>query len=317
MFAISTLRWPLASAAAAFLSAAALAQQPHPQKFEAISIRLCHANPGRGRSDTKQGGRLAFSGGLEAEASPGRLNTGCAVLAQPFPMAGLIQRAYGRLGLGRPVPLGAALPVVGGPSWTSSDAYIINATAPGGSVENMEGPMLQAALEERFKLKLHRETRQVPVYALTRAKSGFKLRAVVAGSCTPPDFSTYPMPALPAGQHYCNNTGVGGRKGPNTVLNQDESSVDNLAKLLTLILDRPVIDKTGLAGIYNFHLEFAIDQTTPGVLSSPDFPAPPSDASPAASIFTVVQEQLGLKLEPTKGPRDVLVIDHIERPTEN
>ena len=125
------------------------------------------------------------------------------------------------------------------------------------------------------------------------------------------------MPALPAGTHYCNNTGVGARKGPNTVLNQDESTVDNIAKLLTLILDRPVIDKTGLTGKYNFHLEFAIDQTTPGVLNNPGSPAPPSDDPPAPSIFSVVQGQLGLKLAPAKGPRDLLVIDYIERPSEN
>lgn len=303
----------LTAAVAAF---ALFAQQP-PQKFEAASIRLCSPNTGRGGAGTKAGGDDRFSGGLEAVASPGRLNTGCAILAQPFPMAGLIQRAYGRLGLGRPVALGSALPIEGGPSWLSSDAYIINATAPGASVEAMEGPMLQALFEERFKLKVHRETKQVPVYALTLpAKGGFKLQPVPEGSCTPPDFSTYPMPALPAGKHYCNNTGVGGRKGPNTVLNQDETTVADVAKLLTLILDRPVIDKTGLAGRYNFHLEFAIDQTTPGVPAGPGF-GPPSDDSPAASIFTVVQEQLGLKLEPAKGPRDVLVIDHIERPSQD
>jgi uncharacterized protein (TIGR03435 family) len=303
---------------AAFVSFAVFAQQPPSQKFEVASIRLCAPNAGRGQADKKQGDRSRFTGGLEAVASPGRLNTGCAVLAQPFPLAGLIQRAYGRLGLGRPVPLGSALPVEGGPSWISSDAYLIDAIAPGASLEAMEGPMLQALLEERFKLKLHREARQVPVYALTLpAKGGFKLQAVATGSCTPPDFSTYPMPALPAGKHYCNNTGVGGRKGPNTVLNQDESTVDNVAKLLTLILDRPVIDKTGLTGKYNFHLEFVIDQTTSSLLNNPGFPDLPSDDPPAASIFTVVQEQLGLKLEPARGPRNLLVVDHIERPSEN
>jgi uncharacterized protein (TIGR03435 family) len=155
-----------------------------------------------------------------------------------------------------------------GPSWIYSDAYIIEATAPQASIETMEGAMLRALLAQRFKLKIHRETKQVPIYGLTVVKGGFKLPAAMRGSCTPPAFSTYPITALPAGKHYCNNTGVGGRKGPNTVLNQDEATVDDIAKLLTLILDRPVFDKTGLTGQYNFHLEFAIDQATPGVLAS-------------------------------------------------
>ena len=289
---------------------------PETRPFEVASVRVCTANSGGRRGDTKQAEGNGFSGGLDASDSPGRLNTGCAVLALHFPMAGLIQRAYGGLGLGRPVALGSALPVEGGPSWIYSEGYIIQATAPQASIEAMEGPMLRTLLEDRFRLKLHRETKQVPVYALTIGKGGFKLPKATPGSCTPPDFSTYPMPALPAGKHYCNNTGVGGRKGPNTVLNQDEATVDDIAKLLTLILDRPVVDKTGLTGQYNFHLEFAVDQTTPGVLNAPSF-GPVSDAAPAASIFTVVQEQLGLKLEPARGARDVLVIDHVERPSEN
>jgi uncharacterized protein (TIGR03435 family) len=243
------------------------------------------------------------------------LNTGCAALAGSYPTAGLIQRAYGRLGLGHVPSLGSALPISGGPAWIYSDYYVINAQAAGNaSKETMEGPMLQALLEDRFKLQVHRENREVPVYELTVAKGGPKLQQVANGSCTPPDYSTYPMPPLPPGKKYCNNTGVGGRKGPNTVLNQDEATIYYFCKLLSLVLDRPIVDKTGLAGKYNFHLEFAIDQSTPGVLDGFGLP---SDAAPAPSIFTVVQQQLGLKLEATKGPREFLAIDHVERPSEN
>lgn len=85
-------------------------------------------------------------------------------------------------------------------------------------------------------------------------------------------------------------------------------------------LDRPVIDKTGIDGIFDFHLEFAPDQNTPGFLLQLRRPVQngvPSDEPVGPSIFTALQEQLGLKLDPTKGPGDFLVIDHVEKPSEN
>jgi bla regulator protein BlaR1 len=278
--------------------------QPGP-KFEVASIRSCGAGGGNSKEGPPGGSPIV---------SPGRLNTGCAALAGSYPLAGLIQRAYGRLGLGHPVPLGSALPISGGPSWIYSARYVINAKAPDNASEGtMVGPMLQALLEDRFRLKVHRETREVPVYALTVAKGGSKLQQVAEGSCVHPDYSIRPIPPLPPGKTYCNDA-VGGRKGPNTTLNEDEATLLEFSKLLGLVLDRPIVDKTGLLGKYNFHLEFLVDQTTPGALSG--F-GPPSDGPPAASIFTVVQEQLGLKLEPAKGAREFLLIDHVERPSEN
>jgi uncharacterized protein (TIGR03435 family) len=271
-------------------------------RFEVASIKPCG---GGGRGDT----RMGPAGGFPT-VSPGRLNTACALLAAPYPMAGLIQRAYGRLGMGVPLALGSALPVLGGPKWIYSDSYVVNAKAPDQTSEKtMEGPMLQALLEDRFKLKIHRETRQVPVYALTVAKGGPRLKAADK-SCIP--VSTRPVPPLPPGKRYCDDY-VGARKGPNTTLKADASTLDYVCKLLGLMLDRPVIDKTGIPGKFSVYLEFAVDQATPGAL---EFKAPPSDEPPGPSIFTVVQ-QLGLKLEPAKGPREFLVIDHAERPSEN
>ena len=280
------------------------------QKFEVASIRPC-GDAGKGRGDTKMG-----PAGGSPVVSPGRLNTGCALLAANYPMSGLIQLAYGRLKLGfPPPPLGSTLPVSGGPPWIYSESYVINAqTAVKAGAEAMEGPMLQALLEDRFRLKVHRETRQVPVYALMLAKGGAKLEQVAQGSCVPPDNSTWPMPALPTGKHYCVSRGAGGRKGPNTMIHEDEATVDYICKMLQLVMGRPVVDKTGLTGLYKFDLEFAIDQSTPGVMGAEY--AQPSDDPPAPSIFTVMQ-RLGLKLEATKGPRDFLVIDHVERPTAN
>jgi uncharacterized protein (TIGR03435 family) len=93
------------------------------------------------------------------------------------------------------------------------------------------------------------------------------------------------MPPLPPGKRHCINAGVGARKGPNAVLNQEDATVDYVCKLLGIVLDRPIVDRTGLQGKYRFHLEFAIDQSSPGV--GPAGFGPPSDDPPAPSIFHV------------------------------
>jgi bla regulator protein blaR1 len=289
------------------LTAPALRAQPsvRPQ-FEVASIKPCERDGGRNMKMGPPGGSPVVS--------PGRLNTGCAALAGAYPTSGLIQRAYGGLKLGGPPPLGSALPVSGGPAWIYSDYYRINAEAADRAGEKtMEGPMLQALLEDRFKLRVHRETREVPVYALTVARGGPKLKAGDE-TCIQPDYSTYPMPALPPGKTYCEPSGVGWRNGENLKLNAEPETVDYFCKLLGLVLDRPTVDRTGLPGKYAFHLKFAIDQSMHEI---PEGFGPHSDEPPAPSIFTAVQEQLGLKLEPSKGPREFLVIDHVERPSEN
>jgi uncharacterized protein (TIGR03435 family) len=90
------------------------------------------------------------------------------------------------------------------------------------------------------------------------------------------------------------------------------NSLENFARMLGSVLDRQVIDRTGVQGLFNFHLEFAPDQSTPR------FPMPRAeDPAGGASIFTAIQEQLGLKLEASSGPGETLVIDHVERPTAN
>jgi uncharacterized protein (TIGR03435 family) len=201
------------------------------------------------------------------------------------------------------------IPIEGGPAWINSDSYLINAKAEGTpNPEMMMGPMMQVLLEDRFKLKIRRETREVPVYALTVAKAGPKLQRV-KGSCAP--FSA-PRPLKPD-QADCGPQGVG-RKGPNMTWGFI-GDADEFSKILFSWTDRPVVNKTGITGLSNFHLEFAPDETTRG------FGVPggtlPDDPSGGTSIFTAVQEQLGLKLEPTRGPGERLVIDHLERPSQN
>jgi bla regulator protein blaR1 len=206
--------------------------------------------------------------------------------------------------------------VSGGPAWIHSDLYQIDAKAEGPASEGMmSGPMMQALLEDRFKLKIRRESREVPVYALTVARSGPKLQPFHEGSCTPVDFAKG-LPPSP-GQKSCSAVIAGG--GPNLTLKAQAASLDYFSKLLSLAVDRPVIDKTGITGLFDFHLVFAKDEVTPRFLPGGDMAGPrtePSDDPAGPTIFTAIQ-QFGLKLEPAKGPLDFLVIDRVDRPTEN
>lgn len=204
-----------------------------------------------------------------------------------------------------------------GAPWIVSDHYDIEATAEGNtSVNQMGGAMLQALLEDRFKLKLHRETRQLPVYELTVLKGGVKLQPTKAGSCTPfspnspPASATVPgTPRLP----FCGYP-RSGADGLNWTLEGEGISIEALAGSLSrLELRRSVIDKTGLTGSYDVHLKWTLDPLAPAASDSPGVPPAPD----GPSIFTSLREQLGLRLESAKGPVEVLVIDHVEKPSEN
>jgi uncharacterized protein (TIGR03435 family) len=288
-------------------------------KFEVASVK-----PGCGGSappDTKSvsGGGRQTKGGV-AVTSPGRLNE-CRSLAD------LIHMAYVMYADAQFHPVwgpqfAAGPPLEGGPAWVRTDQYQIIAK-PGGvaSREMMSGPMLQALLEDRFRLKIRRENRDIPVYALTVAKGGPKLQASPEGSCVPLPARQPGDPAvtLPPGQKFC-KVMMGARKGPNTIMDAQATTLDEFSKLLVHLIDRPVIDKTGITGRFDIHLEFAIDESTPRFLPGGDLanvPAAPSDDPVGPAVFAAIQQQLGLKLEPTKGPGEFLVIDRVERPSAN
>lgn len=259
--------------------------------FEVASVRLNTTGCANGR------------GGGGAPPS-GRISVTCIALKD------LIQAAYGTFANGPNMNPGT-LQVLGAPGWVDSDSYDIQAKPAGNAtIDQMYGPMLQVLLEDRFKLKIHRATREIPVYTLTVARGGSKLRASKEGSCTVFDPSHPPAQPEP-GQPPPNLCGRGsiGRNGAGTTFDGFGMSIAVFAgaTLARLGLDRPVIDQTGLQGIFDLHLEF----DSPNAL--PDGAAP--DVSP--SIFTAVQEQLGLKLSPDKGPVEVLVVDHVERPSGN
>jgi uncharacterized protein (TIGR03435 family) len=185
-------------------------------------------------------------------------------------------------------------PINGGPSWIHSAFYEINARAEGNpGVAMMRGPMMRALLEKYFRLRIHRQTTEGPVYFLSVARGGPKLNAFTEGSCTP--YSSPPPPLQP-GQEYCRSLI---RLSPPSVELQG-ATLDEFSKLLLPVLDRPVINKTGITGQFDIHVEFSRKGT---------------DADPTG--LAALQQQLGLRLELAKGPVEMFVIDHIEKPAEN
>ena len=188
--------------------------------------------------------------------------------------------------------------MLGGPGWLNSAKFDIEAKADESVDAEMQKldsdagrlqkqKMLQALLAERFALKTHVETRELPIYALVVAKNGPKLEKSKA-----------------------NGTSINWRTGQITVQGSD-STVGLLAEQLTKVLDRVVVDKTGIQGRFAISLNW-----TPDDGAAANSSGSLADAS-GPSVFTAIQEQLGLKLVSQKGPVQVLVIDHVEMPTEN
>lgn len=179
----------------------------------------------------------------------------------------------------------------------------------------MMGPMMQALLEDRFQLKIHRQTGEGPVYFLSVARGGQKLHSFIEGSCVP--YSTSPSPILQPDQEYCES--MISARSPASLEDQGVT-LDDFSRQLLAVLDRPVINQTGISGRFDIHIEFSREGTKMGAipLTQPiDGQPTASDAAAFPSIFTALQEQLGLKLELGKGSIQVLVIDHVEKPSEN
>ena len=174
---------------------------------------------------------------------------------------------------------------IAGPGWLDSQRFDILAKIPADVPKDRIPDMLQSLLADRFRLQLHRETRELPVYSLSLAKSGPKL------------------PKADSSGGLSINDGRGRSRVTGRV------TLAWFADFLSQRLDRPVQDQTGLEGVYTVNLEWVRDSAD---VNSPA----PSDAG--ASLFTALQEQLGLRLVAAKGPVEVLVVDRLEKtPTEN
>jgi uncharacterized protein (TIGR03435 family) len=207
-----------------------------------------------------------------------------------------------------------AFQIVGAPAWLQSERYEIEAKAEGNPPNTQLMLMLQSLLEDRFQLKTHRETRDLPGYALTLVKGG-KLTPPKEGSCQAFDPQTPPPPPGQAGFAPCGF--VRTAMGPAGLLMQGgKVGMKELARVLSMSLGRPVSDQTGFTGVFDLNLEFAPDASLAGLPRPTGASEPPPDNG-RATIFSALQEQLGLKLEAAKSPVDVLVIDHVERPSAN
>jgi len=178
--------------------------------------------------------------------------------------------------------------IVGAPEWTRTEHFDIDGVPDVDGQPNMKQyqGLVQKVLAQRFGMKSHQERREMPVFALEVAKDGPKMPPSKADPNGLPD-----------------NEGMGGNG--RQIRKYTNVSMSDLAIMLQFNLDRPVVDQTGVKGRYDFKMQWTVDE---GQSTDPD--APPG-------LFTAIQEQIGLKLEPAKAPVDVLVIDQVEKPGAN
>jgi len=269
----------------------AFAQQSSLLEFEVVSVKR------------SVGGQVRLGGN-----SPGTF------IANNFSAAGLIMEAYGV----------RSFQISGGPRWLADDKFDIQAkyavdSEKGQSIEQQRKDMdvrLERLLGDRFQLRVHAETKTLPIYILTVAEGGVKVHETNCSAFDPngklPQASVGERPVTACGSRY-------GNKGINRTLDWAGTTMADFARwALPNIVGRPVIDKTELTGQFDLHLEWTPDQATSGITGgNSETPREPADDTGSLSIFTAVQEQMGLRLKSGRGPVEVIVVDHIERPSDN
>jgi uncharacterized protein (TIGR03435 family) len=210
--------------------------------------------------------------------------------------------------------------IEGGPKWLTTDRYEIDAKADGAVNRNQLFLMLQSLLEQRFQLKTRRAMRDLPVFTLVPSGTGLKLAAPTEGGCTESaaeaalEFADGRMAVpgeLPPAKVRCGTANVAlGRRSAQ--IRGGRIVMPELARILSLVLGRTVRDGTGFTASFDVQLDFVPDDTTPAVP-----PPPPGSGISGATLAQAVQQQLGLRLQSTRGPVDVIVIDDAERPSPN
>ena len=269
-------------------------------KFEVASVKRCAdggveiamAAPG-------SGGRIGGGGGGVFTGDPGWYRVQCR------PLLLLIETAYLRVPNGEAQPVSSGIgnpPVQGGPGWLS-ERYSIDARPETPQTRSMmAGPMMQDLLEDRFKLKVHRETKDVAAFALAAAKGGVKLRttkgctAATPGGPPPPFVNGQPPPC-------------GSESFTDEGMDLWGCTVAELCRHLRGKLHQDVLDKTGIAGAFDIHLAGFGPPPPPGAAQDPGLDA--------MGVVTNALQMLGMRLEATKSAATVLVVDHVERPADN
>lgn len=283
---------------------------PPALKFEVVSIKPCKTAP---------------AGVGSINHTPGSLRIDCTSVEF------LIRAAYNMYPDGKAwaVQNGAFLhpmttrqmhePIKGCVGWIKSELFTIDAKANRATnIEMMRGPLMQAVLKDRFKLAIHRETRDVPVFNLVIGKGGSKLTAFKDTSCIALDPAKGPpapiKPGQPAPTPFCG----GMRRSKDGGVDFYGTSLDNFCNYLSIGLDRDVVDRTGLIGLFDIHLDVAMEQLM--VLSGSESQPPDwslLSASEPAGAIPAALHKLGLQLQARKKPTESIVIDHLERPTVN
>ena len=203
--------------------------------------------------------------------------------------------------------------MIGGPAWIDSDDYDIEAKPESNTDQKHAWLMLQSLLADRFRLTLHRETRELPVYELKAKKSGLKLPAPKDVNCVsfPPGTTPRPIPrSVDCGYAPLLLSAAGVR------MEGSKLHMADLTRQLAIVLGRPVLDKTGFTGEFDVDLK-TTEQDAVKSQGSAAAVRNPIPANPNLSLVFAAMDQLGLKLEPAKGPVEVLVVDQAERPTPN
>jgi uncharacterized protein (TIGR03435 family) len=302
-----------ALAIAAVIAAASVTPSAQSDRFEVATVKQCKNEP-----DT---------GGMRRQEwrspSPGRVVIEC------IPLRRIIFFAYAGIG-NMSNPLQNTNPnqpdlIRGGPGWLETDRWTIEAKAEGAPDRTvMMGPMLRALLEERFHLKTHRDTKDAPMFALTVAKGGMKIKPIGPDGCRDFDetanLSREEVMAINSGPRpTCGNfTAVG--DGANRTWRLGGETLTRFAnQTLSSVLDYYVVDKTGgtvsTGARFNIVLNFGIDESIRrGVFGGAPVGGIAADIERGPSIFTALEEQLGLKLEKTRGPKQFLVVDGVQRP---
>ena len=187
--------------------------------------------------------------------------------------------------------------IAGGPAWLETDKYDVTGQPDIVGLPNVAQMrlMIQKLLADRFKLAFHREKKELSVYALVVGAKGPMLTKSAGDPNGLPGLFFRGLGVLPV---------------------QNATMADFAGVMQSAVLDRPVVDQTGLTGRYDFTLRWTPDETQ-FIGMGVRVPPPTGDASAAPGLFTAIQEQLGLKFEATKAPVDVLVVDHAERPSDN
>ena len=279
------------------------------QTFEVASVKPCKEEPNTG-GQRRPEWRMP---------SPERLVIEC------IPLDRIIYFAYASIG-NMEHPLLNNHPadpdhIRGGPGWLRTEKYTIDAKAAGPTDRAvMMGPMLRALLEERFKLKTRRERETATLYALTVAKGGLKIKPIADDGCT--DFNA--TTDMSRDEVMRLNTGPKPVCGAYTALGDGVNrhwilggtTLERFAtQQLSSVLEHYVLDQTGVRDRFNINLTFGVDENIRrGVFGGAPFEPVSADIERGPSIFTALEDQLGLKLAAIKGPREFLVVDRVERP---